>query len=161
MSELLLRGWNVAVPVVDVGDDVFVIDDEDKTTYRVQAKSTWADDDTGRITARFKLKRSQLRAAQPIELFYILLVRHASVWRFLVIPRTVLSELHSRFLRQDRSGPGRPPLSDEEARSDDLALEVQIDGTSANAWNQSMTEFLDVWPDELGLRELGPGRRGR
>jgi hypothetical protein len=26
MSELLLRGWNVAVPVVDVGDDVFVIE---------------------------------------------------------------------------------------------------------------------------------------
>jgi hypothetical protein len=29
MSERLLRGWNVAVPVVDVGDDVFVIDDND------------------------------------------------------------------------------------------------------------------------------------
>ncbi len=39
MSELLLRGWNVAVPVVDVGDDVFVIDDNDKTTYRLQVKS--------------------------------------------------------------------------------------------------------------------------
>lgn len=35
MSELLLRGWNVAVPVVDVGDDAFVIDDRDKTTRRV------------------------------------------------------------------------------------------------------------------------------
>ncbi len=43
MSELLLRGWNVAVPVVDVGDDVFVIDDNDKTTYRVQVKSATSD----------------------------------------------------------------------------------------------------------------------
>jgi hypothetical protein len=32
MSEFLLRGWNVAVPVVDVGDDVFVIEDNEKTT---------------------------------------------------------------------------------------------------------------------------------
>lgn len=39
MSELLLRGWNVAVPVVDVGDDVFMIDDNDKTTFRLQVKS--------------------------------------------------------------------------------------------------------------------------
>lgn len=30
MSELLLRGWNVAIPVVDVGDDVLFIDDQDK-----------------------------------------------------------------------------------------------------------------------------------
>ena len=43
MSELLLRGWNVAVPVVDVGDDVFVIDDNDKTTYRMQVKSAASD----------------------------------------------------------------------------------------------------------------------
>jgi hypothetical protein len=40
MSELLLRGWNVAVPVVDVGDDVFVIDDNDKTTWRLQVKAS-------------------------------------------------------------------------------------------------------------------------
>jgi hypothetical protein len=39
MSEVLLRGWNVAVPVVDVGDDVFVIDDNDKTTWRLQVKT--------------------------------------------------------------------------------------------------------------------------
>lgn len=42
MSELLLRGWNVAVPVVDVGDDVLIIDDNDKTTFRVQVKSAHA-----------------------------------------------------------------------------------------------------------------------
>lgn len=38
MSELLLRGWNVAVPVVD--DDVFVIDDRDKATRRLQVKTS-------------------------------------------------------------------------------------------------------------------------
>ena len=43
MSELLLRGWNVAVPVVDIGDDVFVIDDRDKTTRRVQVKAAMSE----------------------------------------------------------------------------------------------------------------------
>ena len=36
MTELLLRGWTLAGPVVDVGDDVFVVDDNDKTSCRVQ-----------------------------------------------------------------------------------------------------------------------------
>jgi hypothetical protein len=27
MSEFLLRGWNVAIPEVDVGDDIFVVKD--------------------------------------------------------------------------------------------------------------------------------------
>lgn len=29
MAELLLRGYNVAIPEVDVGDDVFVVRDRD------------------------------------------------------------------------------------------------------------------------------------
>ena len=47
MSELLLRGWNVAVPVVDVGDDVFVIDDSDKKTRRLQVKTSTMDPVSG------------------------------------------------------------------------------------------------------------------
>jgi hypothetical protein len=76
MSELLLRGWNVAVPVVDVGDDAFVIDDRDKTTRRVQVKTAMAEpmrakgEGAERVCASFKLSRTQLRTRQPIELFY-------------------------------------------------------------------------------------------
>jgi hypothetical protein len=29
MSEFLARGWNVATPEVDVGDDLFVIEDKE------------------------------------------------------------------------------------------------------------------------------------
>ena len=29
MAELLLRGWNTTIPEVDVGDDIFVVRDND------------------------------------------------------------------------------------------------------------------------------------
>jgi len=29
MSEFLTRGWNVAIPEVDIGDDIFVVRDSD------------------------------------------------------------------------------------------------------------------------------------
>ncbi len=61
MSELLLRGWNVAVPVVDVGDDVFVIDDNDKTTWRLQVKTAEGEANGGSVKAKFTLSRAQLR----------------------------------------------------------------------------------------------------
>ncbi len=32
MAELLLRGWNVAIPEVDVGDDIFVVRDATRTS---------------------------------------------------------------------------------------------------------------------------------
>jgi hypothetical protein len=65
MSELLLRGWNVAVPVVDVGDDVFVIDDNDKTTWRLQVKSSKVENLPAGdgVKAKFTLSRAQLRTA--------------------------------------------------------------------------------------------------
>jgi hypothetical protein len=43
MSELLWRGWNVAIPQVDVGDDIFVVEDEQGTFYRVQVKTATAE----------------------------------------------------------------------------------------------------------------------
>src|SRR5580658_10027844 len=85
MSELLLRGWNAAVPVVDVGDDVLVIDDNDKRTRRLQVKSReCARDANGRIAATFSLSRAQLKdPGLEIELIYMLLIRVDSDWRFL------------------------------------------------------------------------------
>ena len=40
MAELLIRGWNTAIPEVDVGDDIFVVHDSDGNLHRVQVKTT-------------------------------------------------------------------------------------------------------------------------
>lgn len=129
MSELLLRGWNVAVPVVDVGDDVFVIDDNDKTTLRVQVKSSLAQPEgknPSTLVASFTLSRSQLWLPQQIELLYMLMIRLEARWTFLVIPRGRLQEIHDQYVNRERAGPGRPPKSNQNAKTDNCA--------SASAW---------------------------
>jgi hypothetical protein len=39
MAELVSRGYNVAVPEVDIGDDIFVVRDRDGQLSRVQVKT--------------------------------------------------------------------------------------------------------------------------
>jgi hypothetical protein len=161
MSELLLRGWNVAVPVVDLGDDVFVIDDNDKTTYRVQVKSG---DEGGQVDApsfSFNLSRSQLRAAGKIELFYMLVARRSSNWRFLVIPRYELELLRDRFEAADRTGPGRRPVPDSQAKTDAVQINVTLTDSGASAWGGTLDKYLDKWPSELEAITTGPGARGK
>ena len=160
MSELLLRGWNVAVPVVDLGDDVFVIDDRDKTTRRVQVKSAEAEvvsKDDDRWKASFNLSREQLRTLQEIELYYMFLVRFSTHWRFLWIPRTELLTIRNKMVQTPRSGPGRRSIADEEAKSDSVGLTVTIEKEAAWGWNTDLRRFFDRWPDELSIVIGGPG----
>lgn len=159
MSELLLRGWNVAVPVVDTGDDVLIVDDNDKTTWRVQVKSAKADVGSGNVTAHFNLSRRQLKTGQQIELLYMLMIRHDARWRFLVIVRERLAELHALYTTTPRAGSGRPPKTDEAARVDNLGLRITLDGGRATAWEGLLSETLEEWPADLPELETGPGTR--
>lgn len=166
MSELLLRGWNVAVPVVDLGDDVFVIDDRDKTTLRVQVKSAEAEvvsKDDDRWKASFNLSREQLRTLQEIELYYMFLVRFSAGWKFLWIPRPELLMIRTSMLQTPRRGPGRPSIADDEAKSDALGLTVTIENDAAWGWSADLRRFFNCWPDALRGVVGGPGtaRAGR
>jgi len=166
MSELLLRGWNVAVPVVDVGDDVFVIDDKDKTTFRLQVKSasgaTSTTSEGVSVVATFALSRSQLRTPQPIELFFMLMVRVNGAWRYLIIPREDLLSIRDNFVDGPKSGKrGRPALPDDVAKTDSLVLTVVIKSSQASAWDGDLSNYIDTWPDSLAPVEDGPGTVGQ
>lgn len=161
MSELLLRGWNVAVPVVDVGDDVFVIDDNNKTTRRVQVKSSVIRPNakTGLLEASFTLSRTQLRTAHLTPLIYMLLARDPTKWRRFVIPQIRLLRLHDRYLQTPKTGRGRPPKSHEDAKTDSLTLTISLEG-EPQGWGATLTEFESTWPDELPEVRTGPGTVG-
>lgn len=161
MSELLLRGWNVAVPVVDVGEDVFVIDDNDKTTRRVQVKSSLIrrNTKTNLLEASFTLSRTQLRSAHATPLIYMLLARESVHWRFFVIPRLRLFKIHNRIVEAPKSGRGRPPKTHEDARTDGLTLTISLED-EPRAWGVSLVEFESTWPAELPELRDGPGSVG-
>lgn len=97
MAEFVSRGYNVAVPEVDVGDDLFVVRDEDGELSRVQVKTANAREMTdGGHTATFKVPRRQLETPHRPEMNYVFAVRRDDRWDdFLVIERKSLYDLHA------------------------------------------------------------------
>jgi hypothetical protein len=99
MSEFLMRGYNVAVPEVDRGDDLFVVEDLSGNFYRIQVKTA-----VGRTlkkrgyTAQFNIPRLQLELPQTPDLYFVLLTRYRQRWQdFVVIERNRLWTEHEQY----------------------------------------------------------------
>ena len=95
MSEFLARGWNVATPEVDVGDDLFVVEDKKGLFQRVQVKTAQAIERLDSYSVQFNIPLHQLEAAIAPEIYYVLLVRKQNKWSdLLIIPRKTLWGLY-------------------------------------------------------------------
>jgi hypothetical protein len=94
MSELLWRGWNVAVPEVDVGEDIFVVKDENGDFWRVQVKTATAQPQLAGFSAQFSISLDQLELSRNPDLVFVFAIRNAGCWEpFIIIDRrTLLSE---------------------------------------------------------------------
>ena len=93
LSEFLYRLINVAVPEVDVGEDVFVVKEQDEAVTRVQVKHSKADgQQNGSYVAQFFLPWEQFdRPDDTPALVYVLAVRYADRWTdFIVVRRSIL-----------------------------------------------------------------------
>lgn len=99
MAECLMRGFNVAIPEVDIGDDLFVVNDQSGNYRRIQVKTKTAIQ-RGTITApthsvQFQVPLPQLEQVFTPDLIYVLATRYSTRWGpFLVIPRDTLLALH-------------------------------------------------------------------
>jgi hypothetical protein len=95
MAELLWRGWNTALPEVDVGDDVFVVKDDSGDLSRVQVKTATARIQQDGYSAQFRVALDQLRTPRTPDLVYVFAVRGAGGWEpFIIMGRDVLLAEH-------------------------------------------------------------------
>ena len=80
MAEFLLRGWNVAIPEVDEGDDIFVVKHEDGKLIRVQVKTSNAKILNDGFLATFSIGIQQLTDISKEDIVYVFLVRKDDDW---------------------------------------------------------------------------------
>lgn len=95
MAEFLLRGWNVAMPEIDLGEDLFVIRDETGDLSRVQVKTATARLQRDGYTAQFSVALRQLQRPRTPDLVYVFAVRSGAGWEpFVIIGRNALRDEH-------------------------------------------------------------------
>jgi hypothetical protein len=93
MAEFLRRGYNAAIPEIDVGDDIFVVRDADGDLSRIQVKGAIGKG-VATISGRFSVPLAQLRRPHEPELYYIFAVHFEGVWReFVILRRDALENL--------------------------------------------------------------------
>lgn len=87
MSEFLTRGWNVAIPEVDIGDDIFVVQDDNGTLRRVQVKTSAPIHSKKGYKAQFNIPLRQLKNISNVPVHYVFIVRVDEGWSKPVIIR--------------------------------------------------------------------------
>jgi hypothetical protein len=99
MAEFLVRELNVAIPEVDLGDDIVVVRHEDDQVTRVQVKTANAHEQQspGQFAAQFSLSERQLESGPP-DLVYAFVVRRNDRWEeFIIVRRSVLQRLRVEY----------------------------------------------------------------
>ena len=155
MSEILARGWNVAIPEVDMGDDVFVARDDGTRLTRVQVKTTQATpgDDGTWTTATNKLSYPQLRReGEEVPLLYVFAARVETRWEFVVISRDEMRDVWRRFERSReaelatgarlRGRPRKHPEHDREEAAFDLTFSA---GAVLGPGSSNLQAFRNDW----------------
>jgi hypothetical protein len=92
MAEFLLRGYSVAMPEVDVGDDIFVVHDRSGRLWRIQVKTAIGKQRAYGYSGQFAVALAQVEEVKEPDLYYVFALRRAAQWDFLVIPRQLLFE---------------------------------------------------------------------
>lgn len=134
MSVFLFRGYNAAIPEVDVGDDIFVVKDADGDLSRIQVKSAVAKG-THTRRGRFHVPLIQLGRQQTPDLHYVFAFYYLALWRtFVVISRPKLYELHTT------QGIGRMSKN-----GDSVYFDVSVTDTETACNGVSLHAFRDQW----------------
>ena len=157
MAELLLRKWNVAIPEVDGGDDIFVVRDATRTLKCVQVKTS----EGARGWFQFKVARTQIQAVGLDPLVFVFVLRVGARWGYLVFRRNELEDLYAQ------QGFGTLVVS-----SDEVIFRVRFDAGRESAAGGSrkvgarraepvaLDAYVAAWDKEFpSLRDEAESRR--
>jgi hypothetical protein len=137
MAELLARGCNVAIPEIDVGEDLFTFKDGQHLIDRIQVKT--ANARRLRISdgyvARISLPLAQLRAKDDPELHYVFPIRLDEKWTDFV----VISRKNLRLLQVLEA------IGSENTKSGELQLRLIFDPKSLTCKGHDLSRFRDAW----------------
>lgn len=136
MAEFLIRGYNVAVPEVDVGDDILVVQDQSGEYWRVQVKTAISKGTIHRYHAKYSVRASQIEATSSPETWFVFASRLDGRWvSYLVLPRVELANLYL----QGRLGSPNQRGS--------LLLNFTYADEMVTCLGQDVSRFLDNWED--------------
>ncbi len=138
MSEFLIRGINVAIPEVNVGDDIVVVRDDNDVISRIQVKTANAKPhaNPANFTATFSVPLLQLEAGPP-HLVYGFIVRRRSRWEeYIIIRRSILFDLRTTHAigSEDAAGNLILPLSFTPTTVDNKTLHLQPFRSRFDPW---------------------------
>src|SRR5688500_2505810 len=85
MAEFLLRGYNVAVPEVDVGDDILVVSNPVEVVWCVQVKTATEVRRGYGYSGQFLIPLAQLRTPTGTPLFFVFALREDRDWEFAIL----------------------------------------------------------------------------
>src|SRR5690349_7508128 len=108
MSEFLLRGYNVAMPEVDAGDDIFVVEDQQGRLWRIQVKTAIGKPMRDGCRAKFSVAVNQIRQRKKPDLFFVFALRVDGRWEYLLLPRKQLHIKHAAHGVGSPSGDNLP-----------------------------------------------------
>ncbi len=136
MAEFLLLGYNVAMPEVDEGDDVFVVRSKSGQLWRIQVKTGVGKRQRRGWRTKFSVNENQIRTETFPDLFFILALRKGTAWEFLLIPR---EQLHLEVVDHQAGSASRDNRLFTVAFQDTA---VRCSGRDWQAWRNNWSE----WP---------------
>jgi len=137
MSEFLVRGYNAAIPEVDVGDDIFVVRDADGNLWRIQVKTANCNASGRDYSARFTVSLEQLEAPRTPDLTYVFATRRRERWdNFVLITR---QRLHDVYVKHRGRGSRK--------KSKNVTLTFAYRAARATCLSQDFTQYLNNWTD--------------
>src|SRR5688500_14741773 len=139
MAELALRGYMVALPEIDNGDDILVVNEHTGQLWRVQVKGS-----TAQQKGEYQpvVHEKQIRTGSNPDRYFIFSLRREMEreprWRFVVISREQLKKFTD-------CGLGSLEKKSKKRRTFTITFKKKDAGQVNGPWNGHMEDW-DIWP---------------